>query len=57
MDNSPIKIYKLTDWICKQDPSYKKHTSTTKTGTISELKDGKGSSKQMVPGNKQELPS
>ena len=38
--------------------AYKKHTSITETGTISEAKNGKKmSSKQMVPKNKQELPS
>jgi hypothetical protein len=38
--NSPIKRHKLTDWTRKQGPAFcsiqKKHTSTTKTGTISE---------------------
>jgi hypothetical protein len=37
--NSPIKRYRLTDWLCKQDPTfaaYKKTTSGTKTNTTSE---------------------
>ena len=37
--------------------AYKKHTSITKTGTISEEKDRKRFPKQMVPGKKEEFPS
>jgi hypothetical protein len=37
--------------------AHKKHTSITKTGIISEEKDSENSNKQMLPGNKQELPS
>jgi exonuclease III len=57
--NSPIKRYKLTDWIHKQDTTFccmQEINLNDKDRHYLSIKDGKRSSKQMVPGNKLELP-
>jgi hypothetical protein len=56
--NSPIKSHKLSDWITNKTQyfvAYKKHTSITKTALSQSKRLEKRSSKQMVPGNMQEL--
>ena len=58
--NSPIKRNKLTDWICRQDPAFcyiKQTHLNNKDRQYLRVKIWKRTSKQIVQGNKQELPS
>jgi hypothetical protein len=55
--NTPIKWHKLTDWICKQDPAFCYIQEIHLNNNNRQYLRVKGSSKQMVPRNNQELPS